>query len=145
MSKKKPAKAPPPAKDAKPEAKDDAKKADLRLSPKDHKAIMDLFQKGYEAAQKDPEKVWTEKRLREDQTPPFHGFHQLVTKDDKPMEKAFFDHTQPIVEADEMLYERVKKLAMRRGYEASDFEEGGPLFGWSTNEILDLLRDKAGG
>lgn len=125
----------PVQKEAKPKGND------LRASGEDVKQIVDLFKQGHAAFQKDPEKFMEEKRLREDQTPPFHGFHQLVTAKDpeQTMEKAFYDHTQPIAEADEVLYGRVKKLAMRRGYEARDFEEGGALFGWSTNEILDLL------
>lgn len=57
------------------------------------------------------------------------------------LQKADFDHTKEIADADGMLYERVKKLAMRREYTARDFDVGGVLYGWSTNEILDLLRD----
>ena len=56
-------------------------------------------------------------------------------------EGGFYDYTQPIAEAEEVRYERVKELARSRGYKDADFDEGGAFYGWSTNEILDLLRD----
>jgi hypothetical protein len=65
------------------------------------------------------------------------------SEEPEPAEHAFHDYTQPVVEADERMYRRVKKLAIRRGYLESDFDEGGPLYGWSTNELLNLLHTDA--
>lgn len=54
----------------------------------------------------------------------------------------FYDHTQPIAQKDDILYGRVKKLVMERGYRKTDFEKDGALYGWSTNQLLDLLRTR---
>lgn len=49
---------------------------------------------------------------------------------------------EPIVETDEKKYEKVKDQLIRLGYWETDFLEGGPLYGWSTNELIDLARNK---
>ena len=56
--------------------------------------------------------------------------------------KGFEDFTLPIAERDGALYERVKKLLCRRGYQESDFLEGGQLEGFSSNQLLEIC-DKA--
>jgi len=58
------------------------------------------------------------------------------------LKKAFEDFTLPIAERDGVLYERVKKLLCRRGYQESDFLEGGQLEGFSSNQLLEIC-DKA--
>lgn len=52
------------------------------------------------------------------------------------------DHTQAIAEKDDLAYSRVKQVLIGKGYVESDFEEGGPLYGWSVNQLIDLARDK---
>lgn len=72
---------------------------------------------------------------------PFVQGRALQKSEDVP-ERAFYDYTEPSRKADQVLYNRVVKLAKRRGYSEADFAEGGPLYGWSTNELLDLLHDR---
>jgi hypothetical protein len=57
------------------------------------------------------------------------------------LKKAFEDFTLPIAERDGALYERVKKLLCRRGYQEGDFLEGGQLEGLSTNQLLELVNE----
>lgn len=52
------------------------------------------------------------------------------------------DYTGEILDTEEKRYERIKQELINRGYVASDFEQGGPLYGYSTNELIDLIRDK---
>jgi len=44
---------------------------DLKVDPDDEKRIRELFGQGFDEAQKNPEKYWEERRLREDKTPPY--------------------------------------------------------------------------
>lgn len=54
--------------------------------------------------------------------------------------KKFYDFTTPIVQADNKVYEQVKRVLIGKyGYAAKDFEEDGKLYGWSANDLLDLL------
>jgi hypothetical protein len=52
------------------------------------------------------------------------------------------DFTQDIIAKEEKTYEQVKQELIGRGYFDSDFEIGGPLYGFSTNELVELVRDK---
>ena len=52
------------------------------------------------------------------------------------------DFTKPIADQDERAYERMKSVLKNKGYNASDFEEGGPLYGYSVNELIELVRGK---
>lgn len=54
----------------------------------------------------------------------------------------FEDHSQPIAERDERAYKRIQVYLQRKGYRASDFEPGGPLHGWSVNQLLELAHGK---
>jgi hypothetical protein len=54
----------------------------------------------------------------------------------------FEDYSEPIAEKDARAYARVKVYLQRKGYKASDFDAGGPLYGWSLNELLDLAHGK---
>lgn len=54
----------------------------------------------------------------------------------------FYDHTGAVAKKDDVAYKRVKEVLTGMGYLESDFEPGGPLFGWSTNQLIDLARDK---
>jgi hypothetical protein len=45
----------------------------LKVNPEDEKRIRELFGQGFDEAQKNPEKYWEERRLREDKTPPFES------------------------------------------------------------------------
>ena len=54
-----------------------------------------------------------------------------------------FDPTKTVAERDGQLYERVRKLVMRRIPDVtdSDFDEkAGRFYGWSTNGLLEYLR-----
>lgn len=51
------------------------------------------------------------------------------------------DFTKPIADKDESKLEKLKFVFQQRGYEASDFEAGGALFGMSVNELIDLLKE----
>jgi len=55
--------------------------------------------------------------------------------------KGFEDYTLPIAERDGALYERVKKMLCRQGYQESDFLEGGQLEWLSTNQLLELANE----
>jgi hypothetical protein len=52
------------------------------------------------------------------------------------------DFTQPIAQKDGRAYRRVKSVLMKRGYTEADFEEGGTLYGYSVNELIDIVRDE---
>ena len=52
------------------------------------------------------------------------------------------DFTKPIADKDEVAYNKVKIELAKYGYGAEAFEEGGVLYGWSTNELIDLARAK---
>jgi len=52
------------------------------------------------------------------------------------------DYTEKIIDQEEDRYEIVKQELVSRGYQESDFEQGGPLHGYSTNELLEMIRDK---
>jgi len=52
------------------------------------------------------------------------------------------DFTKPIADKDEVAYTRMKTLLLQRGYSESDFLEGGKLYGWSTNQLRDLLKEQ---
>ncbi len=54
----------------------------------------------------------------------------------------FFDYTKPIAERDGRAFARVKEVLKRRGYMDSDFDEGGPLYGLSVNDLLDMVTRK---
>ena len=52
------------------------------------------------------------------------------------------DHTKPVADKDDLAYSRVKVVLQGKGYTGTDFEEGGPLWGWSVNQLIDLARNK---
>ena len=52
------------------------------------------------------------------------------------------DFTKPIADKDEEKYELLKVELAQYGYTDSDFEEGGILYGWSVNQLIDLARGK---
>ena len=52
------------------------------------------------------------------------------------------DFTKPIADKDGEKYEKVKAELAQYGYTDSDFEEGGVLYGWSVNQLIDLARGK---
>lgn len=53
------------------------------------------------------------------------------------------EHVNDVVEREDVAYQRVKAILKKKGYYASDFEEGGVFYGWSVNELLDLIRSKS--
>lgn len=48
------------------------------------------------------------------------------------------DHTKPVADKDAVAYQRAREVLIRRGWEEVDFQPGGPLYGWSANQLLDL-------
>lgn len=50
------------------------------------------------------------------------------------------DYTAPIRERDQRAYDRVKEVLARRGYTDADYQEGGRLYGWSVNQLIELVR-----
>jgi hypothetical protein len=72
----------------------------------------------------------------------------------QPPPKASLEKSMTSAEADEVhaqavnkltdterrAYARIKSAVKRRGYEDKDFEVGGPLYGWSTNELAEIAR-----
>lgn len=65
-----------------------------------------------------------------------------LQKAEPPQADGFEDHSAPIAEKDGRAYARIKVYLQRKGYKVSDFEPGGPLYGWSLNELLDLAHGK---
>ena len=53
------------------------------------------------------------------------------------------DHTKAIADKDAKAYNTVIKILEKVGYKRSDFDIDGPLYGWSTNQLLDLAKEKA--
>lgn len=62
----------------------------------------------------------------------------------KAEKKDYYDHTKPVADHDDIAYRRVKEVLKRKGYVDSDFEDGGPLYGYSTNQLLKLIRGSDG-
>lgn len=59
-----------------------------------------------------------------------------IRKSEDPVE----DPTKVVADKDDIGYRRAKSVLKRKGYADPDFEEGGPLYGWSTNQLLSLVR-----
>ena len=53
------------------------------------------------------------------------------------------DYSQKIVAKEEKAYGRIKADLIARGYVEADFDKGGSLYGYSTNELIDLARNKS--
>jgi valyl-tRNA synthetase len=52
------------------------------------------------------------------------------------------DYTNEIVARDEKSYEQAKNEVKKYGYTDADFEIGGYLYGYSTNQLIDLAIEK---
>jgi valyl-tRNA synthetase len=52
------------------------------------------------------------------------------------------DYTDEIVARDEKSYEQAKNEIKKYGYTDADFEIGGSLYGYSTNQLIDLAIEK---
>lgn len=52
------------------------------------------------------------------------------------------DFTKEIADRDSVAYRRIKEVLVNRGWKFSDFDEGGPFYGWSVNQLLDFARGK---
>ena len=53
-----------------------------------------------------------------------------------------YDHTKPVADRDERGYQRIKSILKKRGYKDADFEPGGQLYGYSVNQLLDMVREQ---
>ncbi|MCK4858014.1 MAG: hypothetical protein KAT58_08605, partial [candidate division Zixibacteria bacterium] len=67
-----------------------------------------------------------------------------LRKDEK-LDLSKADHTKAIADHDAIAYERIKQVLVDKGYLESDFLKNGHLYGWSTNRLIDLVRDKRAG
>ena len=54
--------------------------------------------------------------------------------------EGLIDHVNDLVDREEVAYRRVKTVLKRKGYADGDFEPGGPLYGRSTNELIEMAR-----
>jgi hypothetical protein len=69
-----------------------------------------------------------------------YGVQAAEQEVQKSVLQKFHDFTVPIVQRDTQTYERIQRvLIARHGYEEADFEKDGELYGWSANELLDLI------
>lgn len=66
------------------------------------------------------------------------------TDEEEPTEKSgLAEHVNDVHSREGVAYSRIKRiLTQKKGYTDSDFEEGGPLYGWSVNELLEIARPK---
>lgn len=69
---------------------------------------------------------------------------KVLDKSLQKSESASPDFVGGILNTEEEHYRKVKQALIERGYVDEDFEPGGPLHGFSTNELIDLARDKRG-
>jgi hypothetical protein len=76
------------------------------------------------------------------------GLHFLPAPDGEVLVKAedtgLIEHVNQMVDREDVAYKRVQTVLKRKGYRDADFEPGGVLYGWSTNELLELARPKNG-
>lgn len=54
--------------------------------------------------------------------------------------EGLIDHVNDLVDREEIAYRRVKSVLKRKGYVDGDFEPDGPLYGRSTNELIEMAR-----
>lgn len=54
-----------------------------------------------------------------------------------------YDYTQRLKEIDSQKYDLVKKQVKKLGYDDKAFDKGGKFYGWSTNELIDWLRNES--
>lgn len=66
----------------------------------------------------------------------------LFGKADDQAEPLDNDFTRKVYDRDEVAYGRIKTVLLRMGYVESDFDEGGPFYGWSVNELVEWTRNK---
>lgn len=53
---------------------------------------------------------------------------------------ALVETVNAIVDREDAGYRRIKTILRRKGYRDDDFEPGGPLYGYSTNELIAMVR-----
>jgi hypothetical protein len=51
-------------------------------------------------------------------------------------------HVNDVFNREQIAYDRVKAVLQRKGYEPEDFEEGGVLYGYSVNELIEMAKPK---
>jgi SWI/SNF-related matrix-associated actin-dependent regulator 1 of chromatin subfamily A len=55
--------------------------------------------------------------------------------------QGFSDVTKQVFDQENLAYKRTKKVLIKLGWKETDFLDGGPLYGWSTNQLIDLVRE----
>jgi len=51
------------------------------------------------------------------------------------------DYTAKMVDEEQAAYDKMQAALIGQGYTPEDFEEGGPLYGMSVNELRDLFTE----
>jgi len=67
---------------------------------------------------------------------------ELMKAINKKEGEILIEHVNRVIELEDVAYRRVKSLLKKKGYFERDFNEGGPFYGWSINELLDLVQQK---
>lgn len=65
---------------------------------------------------------------------------QYRKADVSPEGTALAEQVGKLIVREDRDYARVKSVLKRKGYAESDFEDGGPLSGYSTNQLIELVR-----
>jgi hypothetical protein len=86
-----------------------------------------------------PEPEEEEEEEEEEKSMGFSSFDKAEVPQSDPLD---YDYTKPVADRDEKGYQRIKAVLKRRGYKDADFELGGQLYGFSTNQLLDMVREQ---
>jgi len=98
----------------------------------------DAFPKGI------PEKVLTGELDHTQEVMGDKGLRFLPSPTGEALVKAdvLVSHINDLVDREDIAYRRVKTILKRKGYKETDFEMDGPLYGWSTNELIKLAQPR---
>jgi hypothetical protein len=67
-------------------------------------------------------------------------FHAVEFKKAEEEHEGFYDYTFDVFDRDDRAYNRVKKVLQTKGFLEADFDEGGALYGWSVNQLIELTQ-----
>lgn len=120
---------PPPQKD--PEEEEEEGEPEEELEPGDYDPKTDEIVP--EPEEEDEEEEEAEK------SEGFSSFDKAQVPQSDPLA---YDHTKPVADRDERGYQRIQSILKKRGYKDADFEPGGQLYGYSVNQLLDMVREQ---
>lgn len=135
----------PPPKD--PEEEEEEGEPEEPLEPGDYDPKTDEIVPEPEEEEEEEE---GEKSLKDEKPPGFiyagksslyvpESIQKATSSQSEPLK---YDHTKPVADRDEKGYERIKSILKRKGYTEADSCRGGRLYGLSTNQLLDMLREQ---